>query len=510
MNFINKLCADKRTDTSASQDSVQVSGKYGSQQDEPFLCSPAAGDIYTSPLLGSPAVFPTPHRMKQKNTAVKLSTKGESKVVPINEIRGRDWDKETIKTNTSTIFSTMINLFNTITGAGMLGLPWAFSNSGVALGSVWFVITGFGEAYAIHLLGKCVLKERKFSFRALAKKTLKFKGNEHFVNAIMAVNCFGYCCGYLVVCGQVFPDIIRDFFHPHKSSIFLSSTFWVSIVVWVIAFPLVCLKTLNSLKFTSTLGFLGIAYISIVTVLFAYGSDLIGDPCEGNKDCPGDFYWGFPGDVPNLLRVIAVFCYAFVATQNVPTLTFELKNRSVRRLDTAVIGAISMAIVIYFLTALAGYKAFGDIVDPDMLRSFPINTYSSVARLGIGMVLCTTYPLQMYPTKNSICNIIFGLDAEECSNKRYYGTIFVLLAASWGIGICINDLSIILAFIGATTSIFIGYSFPAYFYIKLFADKEGLSCDKVMSYILLISSLILAPALVAVEIYSLINTKSTA
>jgi len=488
-NLFKRLKGGDHADTSPGEEGLQAT--YEVSYEQPILFSPVNGDKYQTPsltpLLGSPAVFPSPHRLNQGNTDVK----------------------QLLKTGRASIFSTMINMFTTITGAGMLGLPYAFANSGVALGGVWFVITGFGEAYAIHLLAKCVIKERKFSFRALAKKTLKFKGKEHFVNAILAFNCFGYCCGYLVVFGQLLPDIVRDFFHPPTGSILLNPTFWITIMVWVIAFPLVCLKSLNSLKFTSTLGFVGIAYIAIVTVLFAFGNDIIGDPCEKKKQCPGKFYWGFPGDVPDLLRVMSVFCYAFVCTQNVPTLTFELKDRSVRRLDTAVFGAVFMAIVIYFMTALAGYKAFGDIVDSDLLLSFPINTYSSVARLGTGIVLCTTFPLQMYPTKNSVCNIIFGLEAHECSNLQYYGIIFLLLAVAWGVGVAINNLSIILAFIGATTSIFIGYSFPAYFYIKLFAKKEGLTCDKLMSYIILTASLILSPLLVAVEIYSLINVHST-
>jgi len=74
-----------------------------------------------------------------------------------------------------------------------------------------------------------------------------------------------------------------------------------------------------------------------------------------------------------------------------------------------------MSIIIYFFTALGGYIAFGDSVDADLLQSFPINTYSSVARIGITLNLCSSIPLQMYPAKNSVCNIFFGLEAYECS-----------------------------------------------------------------------------------------------
>lgn len=471
----------RRTDcveSMLSQNRIQVT--QSAPFDASFLDAPSYEDGLPTPLITTP-VYPTDHRMRQSRSKVKLSTKGYA-----------------------TIFSTMVNMFNLITGAGMLGVPYAFANSGVALGAVLFCIAGFGEAYAIHLLTKCVLKEHKYSFRALAKKTMKFKGNDHFVNTILAVHCFGSCCGYLIVCGGVFPDIVREFIQVPEDSFLLRPAFWVTFVVWVIAFPLVCLKTLDSLKFSSLLGFLGITYVSIITAMFAYGSQFVGDPCENKQSCPGDYHVGFPGDALNILRVTSIFCYAFVGTQNVPTLAFELKNRSVRRFDIAVFGAISISVLLYFLTAISGYKAFGDTVDADLLISFPINTYSSVARLGIAMVLCTSFPLQMYPTKNSVCNIIFGKDAYECSNVRYYVTIFMLLSVAWFVGIYTNDLSVILEFVGASTSIIIGFSFPAYFYIKCFAKKEGLTFDKFMSYFILTTSLILSPVLIGVKVYSLI------
>jgi len=411
----------------------------------------------------------------------------------------------------ATIFSIMINLFSTITGAGMLGLPYAFANTGVVMGLGWFLLTGFGEAYALHLLAKCVIKKKMYSFRELAEETMNLKWSENLVDAMLALNCFGCCCGYLIIIGHLLPDIFREFVHPPDNSVLLNRNILISVVSWVVTFPLVCLKTLDSLRFTSTLGMLGILYVSIVTILFAYRTDLIGDPCENKLECPGDFYWGFTGDLPNILRVLSVFCFAFVSAQNVPKLTQELKDRSECRMGNAIYGAISMSIVLYFLTAVAGYKAFGDSVDADLLRSFPINKYTSAARIGITTVLCTTFPLQMFPTKNSVCNLIFGKNAVDCSNFQFYITTFFLVAATWVIGVWINDLSIILEFGGATTAICIGYTLPSFFYIKIFSNPkdERLTCDMVMSYIILTASLILSPILIAVEIYSFLDKSST-
>jgi len=429
--------------------------------------------------LSNSSVLRTSERSKQSGTETSPNSNGQASV-----------------------FSTMVNLFSTITGAGMLGLPYAFANSGVALGMTWFTIIGFGEIYTMHLFGKCLLREEKYSFQAMAQKTLKFRGSEHLVNVILSINCFGCCCGYLIICGQLLPDLILHFMDDPIPSYLLNGKIWITSITWVIVFPLVCLKSINALRFTSTLGFIGIVYVSVLTVIFGYGGELLGDPCKGHEDCPGNFCWGFPGNIPNQLRVISIFCWAFVATQNIPSLTLELKSRSLRRLDISIFGASMSVFAIYSVTALAGYNAFGDYVNANLLKSFPVNLFPSVARLCIAIVLSLCIPLQVFPLKNSVCNMLFGMDAVECSSSKYYGVIISLLLAAWAVVVGISDLSIVMAFIGGTSSMYIGYTFPAYFYIKVFA-KDGLTFDRVVSYVILVMSLLLSPLLVAVEIYSL-------
>jgi len=201
MNSFNNTARNDLTEGTDSQD-LQVTA--GEEVDQNVIWSTTHGDQLKSPLLSSRADLHTQYWREKVTSSKHLSTKGHA-----------------------TILSTMVNILNKIVGGGMLGLPYAFANSGVQMSAVWFMITGFGGAYAIHLLAKCVIKEKMFSFRALGKNTLKFNGKEHFVNGILAINCFGNCCGYLVV----IPDIYRDLTHPTKDSLLVSATFWVTIVV---------------------------------------------------------------------------------------------------------------------------------------------------------------------------------------------------------------------------------------------------------------------------------------
>jgi len=226
------------------------------------------------------------------------------------------------------------------------------------------------------LLSRCVLSQNNYSFSGLAKKAFTFKGNENFVNGILALNCFGYATSYLIVLGQLLPEIV-DFFFGNSAAYFLYwGTFWRTLLCWGICFPLVCQRSLESLKYTSFLGCVSVLYVTIVTVMYGFG--VIGNACEeyayAHTECPGSFHTGFPGDISNLLRVISIYCFAFTATQNIPTFALELKERSVPRLAIATYTAFLCSTAVYIMVALAGYKAFGSAINADLLVSFPRNT----------------------------------------------------------------------------------------------------------------------------------------
>ncbi len=50
------------------------------------------------------------------------------------------------------IFSSVVNLSNTVVGAGVLGLPYAISRSGYVLSPILFVIFGLLSGLGLHLM----------------------------------------------------------------------------------------------------------------------------------------------------------------------------------------------------------------------------------------------------------------------------------------------------------------------------------------------------------------------
>ena len=123
---------------------------------------------------------------------------------------------------TGTIFSSSINICNTILGSGMLIMPLAMMKLGLAIGIFMISLSGFGAAYGLRILTNCgVVVGRKASFNALTKVT--YRKIAVLFDIAIAVKCFGVSVSYLIICGDFIPTSIRGLrdFEGHEP-------FWIS------------------------------------------------------------------------------------------------------------------------------------------------------------------------------------------------------------------------------------------------------------------------------------------
>jgi len=99
-------------------------------------------------------------------------------------------------------------------------------------------------------------------------------------------------------------------------------------------------------------------------------------------------YYGFPGDVPQFLKVFALIGNAFACSQNVPTIVRNIVNPTNTRLLITFTLATGMCLLIYITSAVAGYLTFGGAVDSDVLLSYPSGLIPiTIARLSISVAL---------------------------------------------------------------------------------------------------------------------------
>jgi amino acid permease len=276
-------------------------------------------------------------------------------------------DSTLSKKKGATIISCFFNLANTILGAGMLGLPYAFSRSGWILGSLLMILSGISSCFALHFLTLCSLKSSlPASFYSVASNAMPlFKS---VIDVAVALKCFGVATSYLIVIGDTMPDVM---IYANAPESWYHRQIWITVGFFIVI-PLCYLKNVDALKYTSFASICFVFFIMILIILFSLGimnePDL--EPCiDIAINCVGDkSLFSLTLDTG---RVFSIFIFGFTCQQNIFAVVNELEDVNINRVDYVISFSIGMAFCIYMAIALAGYSTYGSNVQSDILLNYP-------------------------------------------------------------------------------------------------------------------------------------------
>eukprot|EP00568_Trieres_chinensis_P002553 CAMPEP_0183303204 /NCGR_PEP_ID=MMETSP0160_2-20130417/8733_1 /TAXON_ID=2839 ORGANISM="Odontella Sinensis, Strain Grunow 1884" /NCGR_SAMPLE_ID=MMETSP0160_2 /ASSEMBLY_ACC=CAM_ASM_000250 /LENGTH=512 /DNA_ID=CAMNT_0025466081 /DNA_START=11 /DNA_END=1549 /DNA_ORIENTATION=+ len=429
----------------------------------------------------------------------------------------------------ATLGSCVINLANTIVGAGMLGLPGAFGGTGSVGGTALLVVGAAFSAHGLVLLSKAAQRAGlPSSFYSVAHAAVP--RYTILIDLAVALKCFGVATGYLITVGDC---MVRALDHlllngdpDNDESLFV--TFLLSRRTWVFGgllavLPVSFYRTLDELKKASALALVFVFVLAGGIVAYAQGA---ADPCEGqDRDCRGDVV-RFT-DVPTTLSKLPIFVFAFTCHQNVFPIVNEIQQRTQRRLDFVIIAAISFALVLFFIVAIEGYLTYGSEVKGDILLNYPETTKVTYLRVCIAFMLALHYPLQLDPSRRCITSLIkviiqwhrgdqsntgkinrkeSGIDPSDEWNDElstapkkdrgpdadplFYPITIAFLSLSFGIAMVVDDLGVVLAMVGATGSTLVSYVLPGLIYLKIHPTMDT---SKILAYVQLYMGCLIMP-----------------
>ena len=209
-----------------------------------------------------------------------------------------------------------VNLLKTCIGAGILALPYAFSQTGWALGLAILVITGASAAYALFLLSACAhrLGGTDTSYSLAISRT--FPWAQSLVDFLILFNGFGSAASYLIVIGENLNSMAVHVFGIPTTSFASSPAFWKIVFFWAIIAPLACLKKLSALKYTSMIGLVCAIYVCVLTVVYLAPSM---DACEAYLPLPhcGGEVVAVAKSPDSIMSAIPMFAFAFTCSQNI-------------------------------------------------------------------------------------------------------------------------------------------------------------------------------------------------
>ena len=285
-------------------------------------------------------------------------------------------------TSEATVFSSIINICNTILGSGMLLMPFAFAKVGWGIAIVLVLFSGVASAFGMWLLTRVgilydkLIQDQPDEFRELrlmkpsffSLAAITYPPLARFFDLAIGIKCLGVSVSYLIVIGQYMPKIMGLM----TDSLFLTSkTTWIPFALIMIS-PLAFKQRLDALKTTSSIALLAVVYLVIlVGSYFGIASK--------NGKIEGIPYKVFPPlhsanfDLFEFLKIFPAFVFAFTCHQNVLSVYNELENPTSTRLLRVITVSISTSLIIYSIMGFLGYVLFGDAVSDNIVLMCTFN-----------------------------------------------------------------------------------------------------------------------------------------
>lgn len=398
--------------------------------------------------------------------------------------------------------SSVINLVNTIVGAGVLAMPLAMSHMGIVLGIIVILWAGLTAGFGLYLQTRCAayLESGSASFFALSQIT--YPNAAVIFDAAISIKCFGVGVSYLIIIGDLMPGVVLGFVDENNIAPFLIDRhFWVTAFMMVVI-PLSFLRRLDSLKYTSVIALISIGYLVILVVYHFAAKDTLP---SGHYSTPlRIFTWA--GPVP-ALSSFPVIVFAYTCHQNMFSILNEIKDNSHFRTTSVVVFSIGTAATIYILVAITGYLSFGNEIGGNIVAQYAPSVSATIGRAAIVVLVMFSYPLQVHPCRASVDAVLKwrpnkllktiksatstpSLDSSpprdvpllssgkkrnaEIGETRFAAITTVIIVLSYIVAMTVSSLEAVLAYVGSTGSTAISFILPGLFYYKISSPDSPL------------------------------------
>eukprot|EP00035_Acanthoeca_spectabilis_P025306 m.457829 g.457829 ORF g.457829 m.457829 type:complete len:484 (+) comp21356_c0_seq1:80-1531(+) len=369
---------------------------------------------------------------------------------------------------TASVFSSFINLTNTVVGAGVLALPFAFKSTGVVLG----IIVLFGVYSLIILSIELLVASSKHSqvksYRGISEAAMGKYGNWLTQGAVF-LSTFGAMTSYLIIIGDMMGPLIGFWMggtNDDYCSIYARRQFPITVSLLIVV-PLTMLRNIDSLRYTSGIAVCAVLYLLMV-VVFKSGESISENSGMDNMK-PHDFF----NFSEKIFRAVPIMTLAFTCHMNVMPILTGLKHPTKRRVRQVTWGAITTCQVLYIVIGLFGFLTFytNDGIEGNVLLNYDVDlTEIIIGRLAVTLVVIFSFPVLAHPCIGSVEELLFP--GRTFSYKRRAVEVVFVVGSTFTIAFFVADVSLVLGIAGSTGSTLVGFILPGLFYTLLHPEQR--------------------------------------
>ena len=398
-------------------------------------------------------------------------------------------------------------LMNSCFGSGILSMPFAFANLGLAFSPLLTVTIGLTEIFTLCILVHQGRRHNLTSYQQLVE--LKFgKLGSTFLTGVIVVYLFGSCVSYLIIVRDSYNTLARLYF-PH-SALAWNQNVVVPVISSLTVLPLSLNRSMASLSKVSIICPLSGIFLAVVVV-----SKSLGSLREHDWHLPE----GHVGMQTNreTLMTLPVMIFAFQChlqvtqicselVENVPMfprkwhllksseqdefLSEDRKTVHMRKHTKTMYAIVCVSIFMCMIPYLAvGF--FGAASFPRELMMRHSNLLSGlypakdldidIAEFLMGCVAIVSYPVNFIVLREAVQELLFpGIDTAKTSKANHLGTSVALFAGSLLLALVLEQLGFVFELIGGTVGTCLIFVLPGLFILPE-APKRPLKRGKTIA-----------------------------
>lgn len=279
-------------------------------------------------------------------------------------------------------------------------MPFAMRSDGILFGALVIGLAGAAAGFGLYLQGYSTqfVPRGHASFFALSKAT--YPSLAVVFDIAIAVKCFGVGVSYLIIIGDLMPQICHSL--GATQGWVLERDFWVLVSMAIVG-PLSFLRRLDSLKYTSLVALVSVAYLVVIVVAHFLVDDIERGPVSVV----------YSGKFSQVVSTLPIIVFAFTCHQNMYSVMNELRDPSERSYRAIILVSVLSAAFFYLVVGVCGYLTFGDNVGGNIISMYPYNVFSIIGRIAIVVMVVFSYPLQCHPCRASLNHVLYWFTHES-------------------------------------------------------------------------------------------------
>lgn len=385
---------------------------------------------------------------------------------------GLEEQQEEEQTGSSTMKMAFMNMANSILGAGIIGQPYAFRNSGLIGGILVMILLTVLIDWTLRLIIKNSILSQTKSYQDTVNYCFGVWGKIVLLVSIYSF-AYGGCMAFCVIIGDTIPHVLKAFIPESITRsdgplgwLFARNTIIV-LFTTCISYPLSLNRDISKLAKASGFALVGMFIIVVLTI---FRAPFVSPTIKGELTVKE---WTVNA---NIFQGISVISFALVCHHNTMFIYQSMKNPSLAKFSKLTHISCLVSMIFCMIMAINGLINFGDTTKGNILNNFKSNdNWINIARFCFGLNMLTTFPLEIFVVRDVLKEIILAKKASvdgstadlELSSKQHFFITSFLVFSSMSVALFTCNLGMILELVGATSASLMAYIIPPLCYLKL-------------------------------------------